>query len=213
MVDEEIQRRQSSHFSLLRSYRLADLLTLANAFAGTASILFMMSYLLTPEPWRVHLALGLLPVALGFDMADGFVARWRHQHSGFGQELDSLADIVSFGVAPIVVAYGLGMRGGWDALIFLFFVGCGISRLARFNVTAAELSDAKGKVQYFEGTPIPSSLLLILILAGCFYTGRVGDKLPLGAVTFVSVQWHPLSLLYFVNGCAMTSKTLRIPKP
>lgn len=199
--------------SLLRSYQLADLLTLANAFAGTASILFMMSHLLTPEPWRVSMALGLLPVALGFDMADGFVARWRHQHSGFGQELDSLADIVSFGVAPVVIAYGLGMRGGWDALIFLFFVGCGISRLARFNITAAELSDAKGKVRYFEGTPIPSSLLLVFILAGCFYAGRIDDKLPFGVVTLASVRWHPLSLLYVVNGCAMTSKTLRIPKP
>src|SRR5215467_2825125 len=143
MRQESIQQPPTAHFSLLRSYQLADLLTLANAFAGTASILFMMSHLLTLEPWRVNMALGLLPVALGFDMADGFVARWRHQHSGFGQELDSLADIVSFGVAPIVIAYGLGMRGGWDALIFLFFVGCGISRLARFNITAAELSDAQ----------------------------------------------------------------------
>jgi len=213
MGHEGIPRRQIGHFSLLRSYQLADLLTLANAFAGMASILVMMSYLLSPEPWRVTLALGLLPVALGFDMADGFVARWRQQHSGFGQELDSLADIVSFGVAPVVIAYGLGMRGGWDAFIFLFFVGCGISRLARFNITAAELSDAKGKVKYFEGTPIPSSVVLVLILAGCFYTGNVGEKLPLGVVTLASVHWHPFSLLYVANGCAMTSKTLRIPKP
>jgi CDP-diacylglycerol--serine O-phosphatidyltransferase len=210
---EGLQRRQIGHFSLLRSYRLADLLTLANAAAGMASILLMMSYLLSPESWRVTLALGLLPVALGFDVADGLVARWRHQHSRFGQELDSLADIVSFGVAPVVIAYGVGMRGGWDALSFLFFVGCGISRLARFNITAAALSDAQGKVQYFEGTPIPSSVLLVLILAGCAYTGAIGEKLPLGVVTFASVHWHPLSLLYVANGCAMTSKTLRIPKP
>jgi CDP-diacylglycerol--serine O-phosphatidyltransferase len=210
---EGIPQRQIGHFSLLRSYQVADLITLANAFAGMASILAMMSYLLTPEPWRVNLALGLLPVALGFDIADGFVARWRHQYSKFGQELDSLADIVSFGVAPVVIAYGLGMRGGWDALIFLFFVGCGISRLARFNITAAELSDTQGKVRYFEGTPIPSSLFLVLILAGCFYTGNVDEKLPLGVVTLGSAHWHPLSLFYVVNGCAMTSKTLRIPKP
>ncbi len=110
-------------------------------------------------------------------------------------------------------AYGVGMRSGWDALIFLFFVGCGISRLARFNITAAELSDAKGKVRYFEGTPIPSSLLLVLILAACFYTGHSNDRLPLGVVTLASVHWHPLSLLYIANGCAMISKTLRIPKP
>jgi CDP-diacylglycerol--serine O-phosphatidyltransferase len=197
----------------VRGYQAADLLTLANACAGTASILLMMSSLLTPEPWRVHLALGLLPAALGFDIADGLVARRRHQHSGFGQELDSLADIVSFGVAPVVIAYGLGMRGGWDALIFLFFVGCGISRLARFNITTAALADATGKVPYFEGLPIPSSLGLALILAACFYTGHVGDQLPLGVVTLAAVHWHPLSLLYLAHGCAMISKTLRIPKP
>jgi CDP-diacylglycerol--serine O-phosphatidyltransferase len=213
MEQESKARRQSRHFSLLRSYQVADVLTLANAAAGMGSILAMMSYLLSPEPWRVTLALGLLPLALGFDLADGFVARWRQQHSGFGQELDSLADIVSFGVAPVVLAYGLGMRGGWDALSFLFFVGCGISRLARFNITAAALSDATGKVQYFEGTPIPSSVGLVLLLAGCFYTGAVGEQLPLGVVMLASLHWHPLSLLYVVFGCAMTSRTLRIPKP
>lgn len=213
MGHEERQRQQSGHFSLLRSYQVADLLTLANAFAGMASILLMMSSLLTPEPWRVTLALGLLPVALGCDVADGLVARWCQHHSRFGQELDSLADIVSFGVAPVVIAYGLGMRGGWDALIFLFFVGCGISRLARFNITAAALSDATGKVRYFEGIPIPSSVVLVLILASCFYTGNVGEQLPLGVVTLGSVHWHPLSLLYLAAGCAMISKTLRIPKP
>ena len=213
MGQEGRQQRPGGHFSLLRSYQGADLLTLANAWAGMASILAMMSYLLTPEPWRVQLAFGLLPVALGCDLVDGFVARRRQRSSPFGQELDSLADIVSFGVAPVVIAYGMGMRGGWDALIFLFFVGCGISRLARFNITAAALSDAKGKVRYFEGTPIPSSLLLVLILAGCFYMGNVGEKLPLGVVTIASVHWHPLSLLYVAHGCTMTSKTLHIPKP
>jgi CDP-diacylglycerol--serine O-phosphatidyltransferase len=213
MANEEAQRRQAAHFSMLRSYHLADLLTLANACAGTASILAMLSYLVTPETWRVSIALGLLPLALAFDVADGYVARWRYQHSGFGRELDSLADIVSFGVAPMVAAYGLGMRGGLDVFILVFFVGCGISRLARFNVTAAQLSDDKGKVRYFEGTPIPSSLLLVLVLAICFYTGRVGDNLPLGVVVLASVRWHPLSLLYLANGCAMISKTLRIPKP
>jgi len=112
----------------------------------------------------------------------------------------------------VVVAYGLGMRGGLDALLLVFFVGCGISRLARFNVTAAQLSDDTGKVRYFEGTPIPSSLLLILVLAVCFYTGHVGDYLPLGVVSISSVAWHPLSILYGANGCSMISK-IRIPKP
>lgn len=198
---------------MLRSYHVADLLTLANAFAGTASVLGMMSYLITPQSWRVNVALGLLVLALVFDFADGKVARWRHEHSPFGRELDSLADIVSFGVAPVAVAYGLGMRGGLDALILLFFVGCGVSRLARFNVTAAQLSNETGRVKYFEGMPIPSSVLLILVLAVCFHMGRIGDNLPLGFIAIASFQWHPLSILYFASGCAMISKRLRIPKP
>src|SRR5215510_3500598 len=211
MAHEQGQQRPVVHFSMLRSYGLADLLTLANAFAGMASILAMLSDLVTPQPWRVSVALGFLPLALVFDIADGYVARERSQQSGFGRELDSLADIVSFGVAPVVVAYGLGMRGGVDALILVFFVGCGISRLARFNITAAQLSDEMGKVKYFEGTPIPSSLLLILVLIICFSTGYIGDRLPLGIVSIASFHWHPLSVLYLANGCAMISK-LRIPK-
>jgi CDP-diacylglycerol---serine O-phosphatidyltransferase len=106
----------------------------------------------------------------------------------------------------------MGLRGGLDILLLVFFVGCGISRLARFNITAVDLADAQGKVRYFEGLPIPSSLLLILVLALCFALGRVGDHLPFGVVTLGSYRWHPLSLLYFANGCAMISKTLRIPK-
>lgn len=66
----------------------------------------MMSYLVTPQNWRVNVALALLVLALVFDVADGKVARWRHEQSLFGRELDSLADIVSFGVAPVAVAYG-----------------------------------------------------------------------------------------------------------
>lgn len=211
-MSKKASARPRTHFSMLRSYHLADLLTLANASAGMGAILSIMSYLVTPESWRVHLTLSLFPVALIFDIADGRVARWRHKHSMFGQELDSLADIVSFGVAPAAVAYGLGMRGGLDAMILIFFVGCGISRLARFNVTAAELVDARGKVRYFEGTPIPSSLLLVFVLALCFSLGRTGDLLPFGAVDIFSLQWHPISLLYLASASAMISKTWRIPK-
>jgi len=96
---------------MIRSYQAADLLTLGNAAAGTAAILNIMSYLIAPESWRVYAALLLLPAALGFDIADGRVARRQKTNSMFGQELDSLADIVSFGVAPACLAYGLGMRG------------------------------------------------------------------------------------------------------
>jgi CDP-diacylglycerol--serine O-phosphatidyltransferase len=200
------------HFSMLRSYRAADILTFGNAAAGTAAIFAIMTYLESPERWRVYLALWLLPLALLFDIADGRVARMQKKHSLFGGELDSLADIVSFGVAPAALAYALGMRGDLDIAFLLFFVTCGISRLARYNVTAAEIAAAGEKVKYFEGTPIPSSLLLILILGLCFHWHHVGADLPFGAVRIASLQWHPISSIYLLSGAAMISKTLRIPK-
>lgn len=205
-------RKKHIHLSMIRNYHPADLITLANGAAGTAAIFVVMSFLTTPEIWRVYLAMGLMAVALAFDIADGKIARRRDEHSAFGQELDSLADIVSFGVAPAVLAYGLGMRGLIDGIILVYFVGCGISRLARYNVTAGDLADDAGKVKYFEGTPIPSSLILVAVLAICVVLGRIGENLPLGAIEIGAARWHPFSLLFFVNGSTMISKTLRIPK-
>ena len=197
---------------MLRGYRAADFFSLANGVAGTAAIFAVISYVETPERWRIYLAFCLLPLALLLDVADGRIARRQNEHSLFGVELDSLADIVSFGVAPAVLAYGLGMRGGVDVPILLYFVACGISRLARYNITAAEIAAAGNKVKHFEGTPIPSSLILVAVLALCFYMNRIGDDLPLGVIEIASLRWHPLSLLYFLSGSAMISKTLRIPK-
>src|SRR5207244_11364500 len=96
------------------------------------------------------IAFGLPFVALACGVLDGYWARHSQRQSVLGADLDSLADIVSFGVAPAVLGFTLGMRGGWDMLILAYFVVCGISRLARFNVTAAALTDSStGKVGYF----------------------------------------------------------------
>jgi CDP-diacylglycerol--serine O-phosphatidyltransferase len=207
-----IERKERVHFSMLRSYQPADLITLANGAAGTSSVFAAMSYLTAPERWRIYLALALLPLALVLDIVDGKVARHHQEQSLFGQELDSLADIVSFGVAPASLAYALGMRGAFDVLMLIYFVCCGISRLARYNVTAAELAGPTGKVRYYEGTPIPSSLILVALLALCVFFDRTGNDLPLGVIDIAGAHWHPLSLIFFINGCTMISKTLRIPK-
>ena len=205
-------KKKPVHFSMLRDYRAADLITLANGGAGMGAVLSMMSYANSPEAWRVYLSVALIAVALFFDFADGRVARRRGEHSPFGQELDSLADTVSFGVAPAALGYGLGLRGELDVMVLIFFVACGISRLARYNVTASQLSDDTGKVKYFEGTPIPSSLVLVALLALCFYFGRTGEYLPMGRIEISSFGFHPFALLFFANGCTMISKTLKIPK-
>ena len=130
-----------------------------------------------------------------------------------GRELDSLADVISFGVAPACLAFAVGMTGLLDALVLLYFVACGISRLARYNITAEKLSQATGKVQYFEGTPIPTSTLLVLLLVALAFWGRVEAALPFGIVSVGGADLHPLVLLFGVSGSLMISKTLRIPKP
>ena len=198
---------------MIRSFHAADLFTLANGASGTAAILCAMSYLELRTTELLLAAAALVVLALVFDVLDGRVARWRHRASPLGRELDSLADVVSFGVAPACMAYAVGMSGLWDQLVLCYFVACGISRLARYNVTAEDLAGDSGKVTYFEGTPIPTSILLVALLAVLAWTERIGDALPLGSVTILSRQFHPLTLLYFLSGSLMISKTLRIPKP
>ncbi len=206
-------RKPRRHFTMIRSFSLADLVTIGNGFSGAGAILALMQYLATQERRFLWVAFGLLPLALVLDAADGRIARWRYKSSALGADLDSLADVISFGMAPAALAFAVGFRGAGDVAVLLYFVACGISRLARFNVTAAELADASGKVKYFEGTPIPTSLLLVAILALFAYMDRIGDRLPLGVWSLGPVHLHPLVLLYFASGSAMISKTLRIPKP
>jgi CDP-diacylglycerol--serine O-phosphatidyltransferase len=204
--------RRSAHFSLIRSFHAADFLTLGNAACGTLAIFAAMVYVEERERRALWTAMALLPLGLVFDVLDGRVARWRQRHSALGRELDSLADVISFGVAPAALAYAAGMRGAWDVVVLAFFVCCGVSRLARFNVTAEELAGGSGKVKYFEGTPIPSSLLLVAVVAGCAWADRLGDALPLGRVRLGVGTLHPLALLWALSGSLMISKTLRIPK-
>src|ERR1041385_5305830 len=139
---------QPAHFSMIRSYTIADLCTLGNASCGTISIFLCLDYLAESGNKFLWIAFLLLPMALVFDILDGNIARRDRAHqSVLGADLDSLSDIISFGVAPAVLGFTLGLRGGWDMLLLTYFVVCGISRLARFNVTAAALADSKtGKV-------------------------------------------------------------------
>ncbi|MEG3050724.1 MAG: CDP-alcohol phosphatidyltransferase family protein, partial [Thermomonas sp.] len=140
-------------------------------------------------------------------------ARWRKVSSTLGRELDSLADVISFGVAPAALAYACGLQGGWDWIVLSYFVGCGVSRLARYNVTAETLADGGDKVKYFEGTPIPTSVAIVGLLAWLAWSDRIGASLPFGVVQLGPWQLHPLVLVFALSGSLMISKTIRIPKP
>jgi CDP-diacylglycerol--serine O-phosphatidyltransferase len=201
------------HFSMIREFHLADWLTLGNAFCGTGAVFAAMRFLQEGRVGDLLWGMALVPIAFVLDALDGKVARWRSQQSILGRELDSLADVISFGVAPAALAYACGMQGGWDWLVLSYFVCCGVSRLARYNVTAESLSDGGDKVRYFEGTPIPTSLVLVIVLAVAAWQGSIGDALWFGEIRLGPWLLHPLVVLYAVSGSLMISKTLRIPKP
>jgi len=198
-------------FSMIREFHLADWFTLGNAVCGVGALFAVMSYLQTRDIIHLYFACALIPLALVCDVLDGRIARWRQQSSALGRELDSLADVISFGVAPAAIAYGCGMQGLYDRVVLVFFVACGVSRLARYNVTAEQLSGGTGKVKFFEGTPIPTSLLLVMLLAFATWQRALGEDLWGGVVDLGGFRLHPLVLLFAVSGSLMVSR-IRIPK-
>jgi len=199
-------------FSMIREFQLADWFTLANAVCGTGALFSTMTYLETSDARHVYFACGLVFAALIFDILDGRIARWRQRASTMGRELDSLADVISFGVAPAIIGYGCGMQGLYDRIVLAYFVACGVSRLARYNVTADALSEGTGKVTYFEGTPIPTSILLVLLMWLAAWFGAVRENLWLGEVDLAGFKLHPIVLIFALSGSLMISR-LRIPKP
>jgi CDP-diacylglycerol--serine O-phosphatidyltransferase len=200
--------------SLIRSYTWADALTIGNASCGTICLFLCIDYMAFGDVRRVWIAMALLPLALVFDALDGYVARLnRSRQSLLGADLDSLADVISFGVAPAVLGYTLGLRGGWDILCLVYFVVCGVSRLARFNVTSSVLTNVEtGKVKYFEGTPIPTSILIVGLLAVALVLGHVQADMWFGRYRIGPAALHPFALIYVISGSLMIS-TIRIPKP
>src|SRR4051812_29302697 len=203
---------RQKHFSMIREFHLADFFTLGNAACGAAAVFLALAYVANPSSAHFFAAAAMAPAALVFDVLDGRIARWRHEHSALGRELDSLADVISFGMAPAALGYAAGLQGGWDWVALIYFVCCGVSRLARYNVTAESLAGSEGKVAYFEGTPIPTSVLLTGFLALAAWYGLLGPQLPGGAWTLGPWQLHPFALLFGLSGTLMISKTLRIPK-
>lgn len=210
--------QDTGHFSLIKAMHLADVITEMNGFCGFMAVLSAMKYCLDDHTdlKNLWLAFFFMPFGLFFDFFDGKVARWRKKSSLMGQELDSLADLISFGVAPATVGFAIGLRTFADTLILSFYVLCGLTRLARFNVTVAMLpKDKTGKSQYFEGTPIPFSCLTSsAVMATLTHLNMIHGSLPFGLMLAgTPLEFHPLAILFVLNGCLMTSKTLRVPKP
>jgi CDP-diacylglycerol---serine O-phosphatidyltransferase len=150
-------------------YLLPNLFTSGNLFCGFWSIIAVF------QDQYYYGAVAILLAAV-FDMLDGKVARLAGATSKFGIQYDSLADLVSFGIAPAILAFNWALRPygkfGWFAAFL--FVACGALRLARFNVMAAS-----GDTKYFKGLPIPAAAstiaLTILLYLEWIETGLVKD--------------------------------------
>ena len=198
-------------FSMIREFHLADWFTLGNAVCGMGALFSVMTYLQVDEVMHIYFACGMVLAAVVFDVLDGRIARWRQQTSAMGRELDSLADVISFGVAPAAIAYGCGMQGLYDRIVLVYFVACGVSRLARYNITAEALSEGGSKVKYFEGTPIPTSLLLVLLMFVAATQGALRESLWFGEFKLAGFTLHPLVLVFAVSGSLMVSR-IRFPK-
>jgi CDP-diacylglycerol--serine O-phosphatidyltransferase len=210
--------QEVGHFSLVRALHAADFITELNGFCGVMSIFSSLRYCTQSNPHdytNLYLALSFIPLGLFFDFMDGKVARWRKKASLMGQELDSLADLVSFGVSPAAAAFALGLRTPVDHFLLAFFVLCGLTRLARFNVTVAMVpKDATGKSKYFEGTPIPMSLGIVQVMAYWVYRGWTLEQIPMGLwLEGTSFEFHPVVAMFILHGCLMVSKSVKIPKP
>src|SRR5215469_13875888 len=95
----------AKHFTMIRSFHLADLFTIANGSAGVAAVFQAMRFLIDEDARRLALAAAMVLLAGVLDLLDGRIARWRHTNSPLGRELDSLADVISFGVAPAAIAF------------------------------------------------------------------------------------------------------------
>ena len=192
---------------MIRDFHLADWFTIANALCGMGAVLAVMACLTDKNAHGLLWAAMLIPAAFLFDVCDGHIARRRQTQSALGPELDSLAGVISFGVAPAALAFGAGRNGFRDCPVLMYFVACGVSRLARYNITVEALAvNASGQVKYFEGTPIPSSVLLVALLTFAAWRHPVDEAIWFGHWKLGPWQLHPLVLLFALPGSLMISK-------
>lgn len=141
------------NFNITKRFTIPNILTLLNLSCGVASI-----FLTTQKEFKI--AAILIIVAVLFDFLDGKAARYLKSTTPFGMQLDSLSDLISFGVAPTILAFqtttNIGQGFIFAAIIYVFFVCAGALRLARYNITR----NSHG----FEGMPITVNGILIPII-------------------------------------------------
>lgn len=168
-------------------YVLPTLMTVGNLLCGYVAILQIFDGRMESNMLHYHYAILAILLACVFDALDGRVARMGGQESPFGRELDSLADIVSFGLAPSLLVYDIVLKDvdyriGWP--ISALYLACGALRLARFNCIAA--SDVKSSNTNFKGCPIPAAAGVIASLT-LMLIWLEGENRAIGPMKYVLV--------------------------
>jgi CDP-diacylglycerol--serine O-phosphatidyltransferase len=167
----------------VRIYFVPNLFTAANLACGFFALTWIFKYQEGEDFEPIKTAIRLILAAFAADLLDGRVARWAHKESRFGREFDSLADIVSFGVAPAFLIYRIVLQefeSGW--IIAAIYLVCGGIRLARFNVLSTQAGNSDGRE--FVGFPIPSAAALVVSVT-MLIMWMVGLDRSLGNLRFV----------------------------
>lgn len=155
----------------IKLFTVPNMLTLANLLSGCAAIIFTLEY------HAYNVAFWLIIAAAVFDFLDGFAARLLKQISPLGVQLDSLADDVTFGLAPAIVMYDIYAHStsyynlnpevmGWLKYVVLIIAAFSVLRLAKFNIDTTQTTE-------FEGLPTPANALMLMSLAALVESGRL----------------------------------------
>jgi len=188
------------HINLRKSlFILPNLFTLSSIFCGFYAILLAGGNATPEDLYRASL---LIIFAMFFDMIDGRVARLTRTQSAFGIEIDSLADVVSFGIAPaqLVYTWSLQSLGRAGVCVAFAYVACGAIRLARFNVLATDTSGRPKKPgKYIVGLPIPGAagILVSLVAANHAVDGQLAVKHVPVAVAMLCLSFFMVSTIKF----------------
>lgn len=187
---------------------LPNLFTLANVFCGFFALTLCAGDVSIAELYQAALAICF---GFFFDLFDGRVARLTRTQSELGLQLDSLADVVTFGAAPAMLVYkwGLTSFGMWGIFIAFLFLGSGALRLARYNVLSShEKHDTPPK--HFVGLPIPAAAAVIVSLVVVTY--KVGGKNHAVAQSAIATLVVILAYLMISRVRFRTFKDLRVTK-
>ncbi|TWO71924.1 CDP-diacylglycerol--serine O-phosphatidyltransferase [Caenimonas sedimenti] len=167
-------------------YILPNLFTLAALFGGFYAVVMAMN-------GRFDLAAAGVFVAMVLDSLDGRVARMTNTQSAFGEQMDSLSDMVSFGAAPALIAYEWSLKGlgRWGWIAAFVYCACAALRLARFNVNTAVVDK-----RYFQGLPSPAAAALM--------AGFIGLMTDLGVKPY-DVPWVMFAVALYAGLTMVTN--------